>query len=851
MIPLRLRLEGFLSYAKADLDLTGFDVVCLTGSNGQGKSALLDAMTYATFGCARGCENGQNQERLIRDGAERATVDFTFELGGDRYRIVRSRTTAGKAELQLMIATGDGWTNAAGESLRETEAKISRILRMDYKSFVASAFLLQGRADDFLARMKPEERKDVFARLLDLGSYEQLEDAARAKAREAEARRRALRAALDGLESDSDALDAARRELAEAEGTACAAAAGVEDAEKEWHARRDELARLQRQREQLEAQIKELDALGGRLEEDRTSLAAAEDEIRTVDALAARLPEVERALADAATLEAGEAAFARRATRAAELEATRAGLRARIEAERGAIAERRSERAALIQRTNSELSELAEAARRLAKLDALLQESAGTAGALEEVAEQLSALRAEDARMGSELGSLEAQEAETAERRTILRRGEGECPVCGGPLDASHRRSLDRELAAALKSLASDRRSRESRREEVRKEGKRLREEEGRLRKTLAQREQLVATGAQMRGRCGTEPAVRERLRELRAQDAADEALLASGSPPLTSELEAVSAELTRMGYDEAEHSRVKARLAELAEFRVLRGRIEEASSRRERVVRQATELGSRIRTDEEALMAKRLLLEAAAEDFRAIDAVASREAAGRRSLEDARVRAAEAAAAVVRLGERISGLEEAARRADEVSDQEGLAAGEHRTYERLAQAFGRKGIPALIIENALPELEQEANIILGDLTNQEMSLMFRRDKLTKSGKPRETFDVQVHHDGGVRDFQMFSGGEAFRIAFAIRLALSKLLVRRAGARLETLVIDEGFGTQDAEGRERLLEAINVARKEFRKILVISHLDDLKDAFPAQLRVTKDPVAGSVVELVA
>jgi exonuclease SbcC len=67
---------------------------------------------------------------------------------------------------------------------------------------------------------------------------------------------------------------------------------------------------------------------------------------------------------------------------------------------------------------------------------------------------------------------------------------------------------------------------------------------------------------------------------------------------------------------------------------------------------------------------------------------------------------------------------------------------------------------------------------------------------------------------------------------------------------LETLVIDEGFGTQDPEGRERLVEAINLARQEFSKVLVITHLDDLKDLFGTQIHVSKDPVRGSMVRVI-
>jgi exonuclease SbcC len=89
----------------------------------------------------------------------------------------------------------------------------------------------------------------------------------------------------------------------------------------------------------------------------------------------------------------------------------------------------------------------------------------------------------------------------------------------------------------------------------------------------------------------------------------------------------------------------------------------------------------------------------------------------------------------------------------------------------------------------------------------------------------------------------MFSGGEAFRINFAIRLALSEMLTRRKGARLQTLVIDEGFGSQDNLGRQRLIESINLVKKDFAKIFVITHIDEVKDAFPSRIRWKKPTTA--------
>ena len=112
----------------------------------------------------------------------------------------------------------------------------------------------------------------------------------------------------------------------------------------------------------------------------------------------------------------------------------------------------------------------------------------------------------------------------------------------------------------------------------------------------------------------------------------------------------------------------------------------------------------------------------------------------------------------------------------------------------------------------------------------------------------KETLDILISDSAGTREYELFSGGEAFRINFAIRLALSHVLAQRAGARLQTLVIDEGFGSQDSEGRQRLVEAINLVKPDFAKVLVITHLEELKDAFPARIEVEKTP-RGSQVHL--
>ncbi len=166
-----------------------------------------------------------------------------------------------------------------------------------------------------------------------------------------------------------------------------------------------------------------------------------------------------------------------------------------------------------------------------------------------------------------------------------------------------------------------------------------------------------------------------------------------------------------------------------------------------------------------------------------------------------------------------------------------------------LREAFGKNGAPALIVETILPQLEANANDLLGRMTNGRMNVRFETQRVAQTGNVSETLELRISDELGERAYEMFSGGEAFRINFAVRIALSKLLAHRAGAQLQTLFIDEGFGTQDALGRERLIEAIRLIEDDFTRVFIITHIDELKDAFPSRIEVFKT-ARGSVARVV-
>jgi DNA repair protein SbcC/Rad50 len=173
----------------------------------------------------------------------------------------------------------------------------------------------------------------------------------------------------------------------------------------------------------------------------------------------------------------------------------------------------------------------------------------------------------------------------------------------------------------------------------------------------------------------------------------------------------------------------------------------------------------------------------------------------------------------------------------------------QQKIYDELGKAFGKNGIQALVIENILPQLEAESNQILSKLSNNQFHVQFITQKATKGTRTKkasiktakfiDTLDIVIGDANGTRSYETYSGGEAFRINFSIRLALAKLLSQRAGTPLQMLIVDEGFGTQDSEGCDRLIAAIEAISADFTCILAVTHMPQFREAFQTRIEVHK------------
>jgi exonuclease SbcC len=176
---------------------------------------------------------------------------------------------------------------------------------------------------------------------------------------------------------------------------------------------------------------------------------------------------------------------------------------------------------------------------------------------------------------------------------------------------------------------------------------------------------------------------------------------------------------------------------------------------------------------------------------------------------------------------------------ADQTRQSRAVVADYASLWEQLEATFGPRGIQAMLIDAALPQITDEANRLLALMASGTTIELTTQRAGKTTGRQIETLDVIIADAQGTRPYENYSGGERFRIDFAIRIALSRLLARRAQAPCEVLIVDEGFGSQDGNGRTGLVEALATVKAQFRLIMVISHIDDLRELFPQVITVTK------------
>ncbi|MFB0559578.1 MAG: AAA family ATPase [Dehalococcoidales bacterium] len=848
-------MRNFMCYRDnvPSLSFDGIHTACISGDNGNGKSALIDAMTWALWGRAR----AKSDDDLIHSGLTEMEVEFDFAVGQQPYRIIRKhskprgRRASGQTILEFQIATDGGFRSITGNNVTQTQQKVIDVLHMDYPTFINSAFLRQGHADEFTIK-RPVERKQVLADILGLSFYDELEGQAKELAKQQETEKAQLDSTINDIIDELARKPAYEAEFEQAQSELVP----IEKAITEQESR---LNLLRQKKESLDNKQEQLTQIEAHITATRREAERRDEEVKQHHS---RIKEYEGLIAQRATIEEGYAQFVevktlcdeleRKFRESVNLERQKSQLDDKIrEAGQSLLTEH-----AVIQNKIGELEvrsqKLSQLKNELQEIQVQVQQLAGGEETLRSKKQTSQELQARIQYLEANKARLEQEIQEIEEKLGLLfSQTEAKCPLCETELGADGIKRIEAKYAADKSSKSASLQSNQTELANKQIELKSTESEISQLETRLTQERASAQSKASVLGQAISEAEKatnqlneeRKRLTEIEQQLARKDFALVEQQA-----LGELEAELARLGYDSQQHEQVRQRLINLEQYEAPKRKLEEADrliNQEKEALSTAEAAGRELRHSLEVDNQKRQSL---SEELNLLPQLVNdltRAETEFQVLATQQKQAQEVMWAAKAKLERCSELEikkkEKERQLTQASKQE-------KIYRDLAQAFGKRGVQALLIEMALPEIEVEANRLLGRMTDNRMHVKIETQRETKKGDLLETLDINISDELGTRNYEMFSGGEAFRINFAIRIALSKLLARRAGAPLPTLVIDEGFGTQDSVGIEKLKEAINSIQDDFDKIIVITHIEELRDAFPTRINVIKT-AEGSTISM--
>ncbi len=896
MIPLKLSLKNFVSYGPLqEIDFEPYNLMCLAGKNGHGKSALLDALTWVLWGQARKVGGAvKPDDGLMRLGQTHMMVSLDFTCNNILYRVRREYTiTSNKSHATLEFGILDPATNAVraltDKTIRATQAKIVNIISLDYESFINSAFLRQGQSHEF-SKKSPKDRKEILATILGLDQFEKMRRRALDKAREAINEKGQHIAVMHRFEQELQTLPVqeerlkkigeALQQLATKEEQILTSYENIKVKMQEAAAQKAHSEKIVFQKQHLEKSV----------EEQRQQILEQATTWRRIARLQRNKQSFPQLEAERTALHNELQTLQIQATKTIQLkeeylvkkEQLHTFIRQLQEQHKQAENQAHLTEQALTIQLNTTQAKLQEGTKKRELIDkelaaiatekaTLEKKGAGPTEASIKAAENtLERYKRYYHTFLSRAQALTTRlESIHQKRQLIDHTEETRCPLCEQVADkdalhakfeAEHKRYAHQaqRLAQVIKNLKI-----------------RLTEENGVVEHLKKCDEQ--ARIAQLR--IAELEKQKVKLLPEREQIETEHTTLSSHLTELHQKKEAVKQEIEKITasiHAAAEHETYKKIQNELTfmeqalkkipstqiEEKVIQEKLgavtqklaEQATSiqeearqeERKRVVHQKCAYVREVKTQITFLATTLTQFNSSAEQEAAIS---TEEKKIREELHKLTKEKEQLIHQKGALESQCTALKQLEGESKRVQETVKTLLKQEEEYTAIALALSKDGIQALLIEDALPEIEHEANSLLSKLTDNQAHISIESLRDLRSGKTKETLDIKISDAVGVRPYELFSGGEAFRIDFALRIAISKLLARRAGTALPTLIIDEGFGSQDEEGLSNIMEALYTIQEDFEKIIIVSHLPGLKEQFPVHFNVTKT-ADGSIVNII-
>lgn len=886
MIPRILQIKNFLSYSAQvqTIDFTAYSLICLSGKNGHGKSALLDSITWALWGQARKAQGiGKPDEGLIRMGQNNVFVSFEFQVGSSIYRVRReffkgSSRPVSSLEFQIFDSQANEFKTLTDKTIGLTQEKIEKCLGLDFDTFLNTSFFSQGRSNEF-SKKTPKERKQILAGIIGLEKYDKMSS----KAQEI------VRSKQDELSKVVALQEISRREvlrLPELEERFLLGNAKLEEFKKIF-------LELEQKKTVLSQEIEGINsflALKVEIAKKKTDLLTLCKKWRNIHRELICAPNLVELNNEKDALQKRRQLLVEEQLVCAESSKKCFELKNRLfELENAFTSKFRQDKDLSLQVIQAKRfehksfeKELEQAFNRKKTIEGKLNFSRKK---IEQLRFELEVFSAIDKKLGiarqKNIKVLRFKEfvfqkarsnredlvaCQENLRQISLSPEDASCPTCGQGLSCSvSAKMVDRLserncfLKAHLLHLKKAFDLITGRLENFDEQIKDFENKatEGQLIKVKLESSQTECASFEKEIEIINSEVDAENLKisesaknleslERDFQTKFDDKVLSSqiSADPEVSFLR--SNYLKLLGNLERAENCQKTLEKTYSEIEILEARILQASEidserRAQTVRRENIEFLYRDSRDN----SKKICLKIENAENRLSELLNFREQllAEQTSLE---LKIQELLQEIGSCRQELSRVKTLSDDLKEIDLTVAKLKEETDDFAQLSSAFGKNGIQALIIEGLIPEIESQANVIMANLSEEQTRIFIEPLKDLKKGGYKESLDIKISDSSGVRPYEMFSGGEAFRIDFALRISISKLLAKIAGANLQTLIIDEGFGSQDQEGISRLMEAINSVRNDFSKIIVVSHLQELKNEFPVHFLVTKTSTGSTI-----
>ena len=837
------------------LNLEPVHIACISGDNGYGKTALLDAMTWAIWGKSR----AKTQDELVNIARNSMFVELDFIAGESRYRVTRTYTkgrgaSSGKSELNLSIIIGDSATSLMENTIRETEEKIVGLLNMDYETFINTSYLKQGDSNRFTSS-RPTDRKKILADLLDLSYYERLEAASKQHSRQlqndvavqqsmaenkssAVQKKELLLERLETYEKESRNLLSEEQSLSRE----------LEDLNLNRQTLLVEISNKKTMSDQIEASEKEIDLM--LVQEIRWK-----KELGELKTLPSRSEEIQSAYKEYQDLRSEYGKSSTLMSDFYKINEEKTAIEKTIAIEKLKLESQISNK---WNRIKTDLQPLVDSIPTLLHeinlANTTLQSLETAIGKREHLLDKANAMSEEVIILQISNKTLMAQMSDSRNRFDMINHAEATCPLCLQSISDGNKHHIRDGLQREGKTSKS----------EYVSNLKKIQTLTGKKRDLITKNE-LEQTNL-VQKKTEKEKLKFDLMNQLRKSEDSSIELssiklnVAQMEEELNSEqfyseelkqLKTLDFKLKKLEDTEKKHSLLESRLEQLSPYLELHVQLQGSKDRLISVT-QSIEDTKSIREARQS-QTKNWKLELVR-----IEEMITKEGDLNQKINLIQSKIKEVKGQslnTVTMREQTRYQIEEIYKAEEDIKLIGIEIlktnEEIQLYEELASAFGRNGIQALMIERAVPMLEDTAKELLARLSDNKMTIKLelkegRTDRAT--GLPSEELNITISDEQGTRSYETFSGGETFRIDFAIRIAMSKLLASRSGSPLPILFIDEGFGSQDTVGQERLIEVIQSISEDFEKIIVITHIDSMKENFNQQIEISKTE-SGSIFTL--